>query len=67
MSENQEIRTSNANSAIKNYRTWSMGAGFIPIPDLFAVSVIQPDMMRQLCKVHDIILKKHKVKQSLLP
>ena len=58
MSENQEIRTSNANSAIKNYRTWSMGAGFIPIPDLFAVSVIQPDMMRQLCKVSYIIFKE---------
>ena len=35
-----------------------MGAGFIPIPDLFAVSVIQQDMMRQLCKVYDIIFKE---------
>ena len=58
MSENQEIRTSNANSAIKNYMTWSMGARFIPVPDLLAVSVIQPDMMRQLCKVSDIIFKE---------
>ena len=57
MSENQEIRTRNANSAIKNYMTWSMGAGFIPVPiaDLFGVSVIQSDMMHQLCKVYDII------------
>ena len=60
MSENQEIRTSNVNSAIKNYRTWSMGAGFIPVPiaDLFAVSAIQLDMIRQLCKVYDIIFKE---------
>ena len=58
MSENQEIRTRNANSAIKNYMTWSMGAGFIPVPDLSAVSVIQSDMMRQLCKVYDIIFKE---------
>ena len=30
-----------------------MGAGFIPVPiaDLFGVSVIQSDMMHQLCKV----------------
>ncbi len=34
-----------------------MGAGFIPVPiaDLFGVSVIQSDMMHQLCKVYDII------------
>ena len=51
MSENQEIRTSNANSVIKNHMIWSMGAGFIPVPiaDLFAVSAIQLDMIRQLC------------------
>ena len=58
MSENQEIRTSNVNSAIKNYMTWSMGAGFIPVPDLSAASVIQSDMMRQLCNVYDIIFKE---------
>ena len=38
--------------------TWSMGAGFIPVPDLSAVSVIQSDMMRQLCNVYDIIFKE---------
>jgi len=58
MIENQEIRTRNAKSAIKNYMTWSMGAGFIPVPDLSAVSVIQSDMMRQLCNVYDIIFKE---------
>ena len=38
-----------------------MGAGFIPVPDLSAMSVIQPDMMRQLCKVYDIIFKEKEV------
>ena len=39
---------------------WSMGAGFIPVPiaDLFAVSAIQLDMIRQLCKVYDIDFKQ---------
>lgn len=60
MSENQGIRTSNANSVIKNHMIWSMGAGFIPVPiaDLFAVSAIQLDMIRQLCKVYDISFKE---------
>jgi len=60
MSENQEIRRSNANSVIKNHMIWSMGAGFIPVPiaDLFAVSAIQLDMIRQLCKVYDIDFKE---------
>jgi len=37
-----------------------MGAGFIPVPiaDLFAVSAIQLDMIRQLCKVYDIDFKQ---------
>lgn len=60
MSDNQEIRTGNANSVIKNHMIWSMGAGFIPVPiaDLFAVSAIQLDMIRQLCKVYDINFKE---------
>ena len=39
---------------------WSMGAGLIPIPiaDFFAVSAIQLDMVRQLCKVYDIDFKE---------
>lgn len=60
MSDNQEVRTSNANKVIKNHMIWSMGAGFIPVPiaDLFAVSAIQLDMIRQLCKVYDIDFKE---------
>ncbi len=60
MKEPIEIRTQNANSVIKNHMIWSMGAGFIPVPiaDLFAVSAIQLDMIRQLCKVYDINFKE---------
>jgi len=53
-------RTAHANSIIKNHMIWSMGAGFIPVPiaDFFAVSAIQLDMIRQLCKVYDINFKE---------
>ncbi len=45
-----------ADSIIRNHTIWSMGAGFIPIliADIFAVSALQMDMIRQLCKVYDI-------------
>jgi uncharacterized protein (DUF697 family) len=49
-----------ASSIIKNHMIWSMGAGFIPVPiaDLFAVSAIQLDMIRQLCKLYGIDFKQ---------
>lgn len=53
-------RGESASPIIKNHMIWSMGAGFIPVPiaDLFAVSAIQLDMIRQLCKVYDIDFKQ---------
>jgi len=53
-------KTEMANSVIKNHMIWSMGAGFIPVPiaDLFAVSAIQLDMIRQMCKIYDIDFKE---------
>lgn len=53
-------KTEHANTIIKNHMIWSMGAGFIPVPivDLFAVSAIQLDMIRQLCKLYDIDFKQ---------
>lgn len=49
-----------ASSVIQNHMIWSMGAGFIPVPiaDLFAVSAIQLDMIRQMCKIYDIDFKE---------
>jgi len=61
MSDNKTSnKTEISNSIIKNHMIWSMGAGFIPIPiaDLFAVSAIQLDMIRQMCKVYDIDFKE---------
>ena len=53
-------KTAHANSIIKNHMIWSMGAGFIPVPiaDFFAVTAIQLDMIRQLCKVYSIDFKE---------
>ncbi len=54
MSEKTE-RERHADTIIKNHIIWSMGAGLIPVPivDFFAVSAIQLDMIRQLCKLYD--------------
>ena len=54
--KNKEIRTKHADTIIRNHVIWSMGAGLIPvlIADIFAVSALQLDMIRQLCKVYDI-------------
>lgn len=53
-------RVNHADSIIQNHMVWSMGAGFIPVPiaDFFAVSAIQLDMIRQLCKLYDIDFKE---------
>ena len=49
MSDNSE-RTKHAETIIRNHVIWSMGAGMIPIlvADVFAVSALQLDMIRQL-------------------
>ena len=54
MSEKAE-KEKHADTIIKNHIIWSMGAGLIPVPivDFFAVSGIQLDMIRQLCKLYD--------------
>jgi uncharacterized protein (DUF697 family) len=46
-----------AETVIRNHVLWSMGASYIiplPIADVFAVSALQLDMIRQLCRVYDI-------------
>ncbi len=60
MSKKVTDRKDSANSIVKNHMIWSMGAGFIPVPiaDFFAVSAIQLDMIRQLCKLYDIDFKE---------
>ena len=45
-----------ADTIIRNHVIWSMGAGLIPvlIADIFAISALQLDMIRQLCKAYNI-------------
>lgn len=46
-----------AETVIRNHVIWSMGASYIiplPVADVFAVSALQLDMIRQLCRVYDI-------------
>ncbi len=49
-------RNKHAETVIRNHVLWSMGAGFIPVPvaDIFAVSALQLDMIRQLCRVYNV-------------
>ena len=53
-------KTSHANTIIKNHIVWSMGAGFIPVPiaDLFAVTAVQLDMIRQLSNLYEVDFKE---------
>jgi uncharacterized protein (DUF697 family) len=57
---NLEELNENAEKIIRNHIVWSMGAGLIPIPiaDFFAVSAIQLDMIRQLCRLYDVDFKE---------
>lgn len=56
MSDAKTDRSKHADSVIRNHMIWSMGMSIvvpIPIADIFAVSAVQLDMIRQLCKVYD--------------
>jgi uncharacterized protein (DUF697 family) len=57
-------RSKHADTIIRNHIGWSMGAGMIPIPiaDFFAVSAIQLDMVRQLCKLYEVDFKENEMK-----
>lgn len=63
MNETTE-KAKHADTIIRNHVMWSMGAGMIPIPiaDFFAVSAVQLDMVRQLCKVYEIDFKENEMK-----
>ena len=50
-------KNAHADTVIRNHVLWSMGASYvIPLPfaDIFAVSALQLDMIRQLCRVYDV-------------
>ena len=52
---NQDQQSKHADTVIKNHVIWSLGASFIPLPiaDVIAVSALQMDMIRQLCRVYN--------------
>lgn len=53
----QAEKHKHAETIIRNHILWSMGAGlFIPVPiaDVLAVSALQLDMIRQLCRVYQV-------------
>lgn len=53
---NSSDKAKHADTVIRNHVIWSMGAGLIPvlIADIFAVSALQLDMIRQMCRVYDV-------------
>jgi uncharacterized protein (DUF697 family) len=56
MSDVKTDRSKHADSVIRNHMIWSMGMSIVvplPIADILAVSAVQLDMIRQLCKVYD--------------
>ena len=50
-------KDAHAGTIIRNHVVWSMGASYViplPVADVFAVSALQLDMIRQLCRVYNI-------------
>ncbi|THH40273.1 DUF697 domain-containing protein [Neolewinella litorea] len=50
-------KDAHAGTIIRNHVIWSMGASYViplPVADVFAVSALQLDMIRQLCRVYHI-------------
>ncbi len=61
MSENKKSdKSAHADTVIRNHVIWSMGGGLIPIiaVDVLAVSLVQMDMIKQLCKTYGIEYKE---------
>jgi len=58
--EPSEDPKQDANTIIRNHVAWSMGMGLIPVlmADIFAVSALQLDMIKQLCKVYGVDYKE---------
>lgn len=58
--EPSENPKQDANTIIRNHVAWSMGMGLIPVlmADIFAVSALQLDMIKQLCKVYGVDYKE---------
>lgn len=49
-------KSEKANEIIRNNVLWAMGAGAVPIPilDIAAVTAVQLDLLKQLCKLYEV-------------
>ena len=56
-----------AEQIIKKHVIWSLGAGFVPFPilDIAAVTVVQIDMVKQLCRLYHVDYSESKGKTIL--
>ena len=56
-----------ANETIKKHVLWSMGAGLVPLPliDVAAVTAVQIDMIRDLCKLYEVEFSESVTKSIL--
>lgn len=56
-----------AEKIVKTHVLWSIGAGFVPIPflDIAAVTLIQLDMLKQLCRLYEVDYYESKGKATL--
>jgi uncharacterized protein (DUF697 family) len=56
-----------AEKIVKTHVIWSIGAGFVPIPflDIAAVTLIQLDMLKQLCRLYEVDYYESKGKATL--
>lgn len=54
----------NVEEVIKRHVYWAVGAGLIPVPlaDIAAVTAIQLDMLKQICKFYDVDYSEEKGK-----
>lgn len=54
--DQSQERSKHAETIIRNHVIWSLGAGFIPVvfADVLAVTALQLDMIRQLCRVYEV-------------
>ncbi|CAH1001802.1 hypothetical protein LEM8419_02709 [Neolewinella maritima] len=57
MPDDTTDKDAHANTIIRNHVVWSMGASYLvplPVADILAVSALQVDMTRQLCRVYGV-------------
>ncbi|MCO6460091.1 MAG: DUF697 domain-containing protein [Saprospiraceae bacterium] len=66
--QDEQLLVKQADNIIKNSVVFSMGAGLIPVPvaDFMAVTAVQIEMIRRLCKVYDVDFKETEGKAAIM-